>query len=313
MSNHAVVSLPAGAAGATEARPVLPGDRPAPAARRRRGVRRVSAGQVVAMVLLGLGAVAMVAPFLWMLTTSLRSPGHAYDLPPQWLPTELRWSNFADAVSGPVPILRNMLNSAIVAVATSVGMIVTAPMAGYAFARLRFPGRSSIFVLLLASLMVPAQVTIIPLFLMMSSWGLVDNLLSLILPGLTGALGVFLMRQFFLSLPESILEAARLDGASAWGTYRLVALPLARNGVSTLGIITFLTSWNAYFAPSILLSSTDTATLPLALVLLLGPYGAGNLAQVMAATVIAIAPAFVLFLLAQRWIIASLTQSGVKG
>ncbi|MCL3859806.1 carbohydrate ABC transporter permease [Actinotalea sp. K2] len=276
-------------------------------------VRRTTPGQVIAIILLGLGAIAIVAPFLWMVTTSLRSPGRAYDLPPQWLPTEFRWANFADAINGPVPVLRNMFNSAVIAISVSIGTLITAPMAGYAFARLRFPGRDKIFVLLLASLMVPAQVTIIPLFLMMSSWNLIDNPLSLILPGLTGALGVFLMRQFFLGMPEEILEAARLDGASAWATYRLVALPLARNGVSTLGIITFLTSWNAYFAPSIFLSSTDTATLPLALVLLLGPYGAGNLSVVMAATVIAITPAFVVFLLAQRWIIASLTQSAVKG
>ena len=273
----------------------------------------MTVGKVVSIVILALGALAMIAPFLWMFTTSLRSPGTAYDLPPQWLPTEFNWSNFADAVNGPVPILRNMFNSALIAITTSLGMIITAPMAGYAFARLKFRGRDSIFVLLLASLMVPAQVTIIPLFLLMSSWGLINNPLSLILPGLTGALGVFLMRQFFLSMPEEILEAARLDGASAWMTYRLIALPLAKNGISTLGIITFLGSWNAYFAPSIFLNNTETATLPLALVLLLGPYGAGNLATVMAATVIAILPALIVFLVAQRWIIASLTQSGVKG
>ena len=281
--------------------------------RPRRSRPGITIGKVVSVAILAIGAVVMVAPFLWMFTTSLRSPGTAYDLPPQWIPTEFQWSNFVAAVNGPVPILRNMFNSAVIAIVTSLGMIITAPMAGYAFARLRFPGRNGIFILLLASLMVPAQVTIIPLFLMMSNLGLINNPLSLILPGLTGALGVFLMRQFFLSMPEEILEAARLDGASAWTTYRLIALPLAKNGISTLGIITFLGSWNAYFAPSIFLSNTETATLPLALVLLLGPYGAGNLAVVMAATVIAILPALVVFLVAQRWIIASLTQSGVKG
>ena len=161
--------------------------------------------------------------------------------------------------------------------------------------------------------MVPAQVTIIPLYLMMSRLGLINTPLSLILPGLTGALGVFLMRQFFLAMPDSLIEAASLDGASAWTTYRLIALPLARSGVSTLGIITFLASWNAYFVPSIFLNDTETATLPLALVLMLGPYGAGNLAEVMAATMIAITPALIVFLIAQRWIIASLTQTGVKG
>ncbi|GAA2173782.1 carbohydrate ABC transporter permease [Arthrobacter parietis] len=285
------------------------------AARRnyRRGRRRPSIGKAISLVLLTLGAIAMIAPFLWMFTTSLRSPGNAYDLPPLWFPNEFQWENYPDAVNGPVPILRNMFNSAVIAIAVSIGMIITAPMAGFAFARLRFPGRNIIFILLLASLMVPPQVTIIPLFLMMSEWGLINNPLSLILPGITGALGVFLMRQFFLSLPEEMLEAARLDGANAWTVYRLIALPLAKNGISTLGIITFLGSWNAYFAPSIFLNDTSTATLPLALVLLLGPYGAGNLSLVMAATVIAILPALIVFIIAQRWIIASLTQSGVKG
>lgn len=279
--------------------------------RRRRP--RPGVGKTISVVLLVLGAIGMIAPFLWMFTTSLRDASQAYDLPPQWLPTEWDWSNYAAAVSGPVPILRNMFNSAVIAIAVSIGMIITAPMAGYAFAKLNFPGRNSIFVGLLSSLMVPAQVTIIPLFLLMRTFGLLDNPLSLILPGITGALGVFLLRQFFLGLPQEIIDAARMDGATAWQTYRLIALPLAKNAVSTLGVITFLGSWNAYFAPSIFLNSTDTATLPLGLVLMLGPYGAGNVAQVMAATTIAIAPALIVFLVAQRWIIASLTQSAVKG
>jgi len=272
-----------------------------------------SARRIVALTVLILGAVGMVAPFLWMFSTSLRTSTSAYDLPPHWLPTQFKVGNYSEAVSGPVPILRNMVNSAVIAISVSIGMIITAPMAGYAFARLRFPGRDLLFVSLLASLMVPIQVTIIPLFLIMRSLGLINNPLSLILPGLTGALGVFLMRQFFLGLPEEMLEAARLDGAGPFQAYRLVALPLARNGVSTLGVITFLASWNSYFAPSIFLSNVDTATLPLGLVLMLGPYGAGNLSAVMAATTIAIAPALLVFLLAQRWIIDSLTQSGVKG
>ncbi len=281
----------------------------APRARR----RRTSPGQVVSIAVLILGAIGMVAPFIWMASTSLLSTARAYDLPPHWLPDEFRIGNYSEAVNGPVPILRNMFNSAVIAIAVSIGTIITAPMAGYAFARLKFPGRDLLFVSLLASLMVPIQVTIIPLFLIMRNLGLINNPLSLILPGLTGALGVFLMRQFFLGLPEEILEAAKLDGAGPFKTYRLVALPLAKNGVSTLGVITFVASWNSYFAPAIFLNNVETATLPLGLVLMLGPYGAGNLSAVMAATAIAIAPALLVFLVAQRWIIESLTQSAVKG
>jgi len=288
---------------------IVVASRPVPVRRK----QRLPIALIVSIVILSIGAIGMLAPFLWMFTTSLRESNGAYDLPPKWLPTEFEWSNYSDAVNGPVPILTNMWNSAVIAIAVSLGQIITAPIAGYAFARMRFPGRDGLFVALLASLMVPAQVTIIPLFLLMRTFGLIDNPLSLILPALTGALGVFLLRQFFLGIPEEILDAARIDGAGPWTTYRLIALPLARNGVSTLGIITFLASWNAYFAPSIFLNSVDTATLPLGLVLMLGPYGAGNVSQVMAATVIAILPALVVFLVAQRWIIASLTQTGVKG
>lgn len=276
-----------------------------------RGPRPV--GQIVSIAILTIGALGMIAPFLWMFSTSLQPPARAYDLPPHWLPNAFEIGNYTEAITGPVPLLRTMLNSAVIAIAVSIGMIITAPMAGYAFARLKFKGSGFLFVSLLASLMVPIQVTIIPLFLIMKWLGLINNPLSLILPGITGALGVFLMRQFFLSIPEEIIEAARLDGAGPLTTYRMVALPLATNGVSTLGVITFLTSWNAYFAPSIFLSSMDTATMPLGLVLMLGPYGAGNLSAVMAATTIAIAPALAVFLVAQRWIIESLTQSGVKG
>jgi multiple sugar transport system permease protein len=212
-----------------------------------------------------------------------------------------------------VPLLKNMFNSTVIAVAVTLGQVITCPLAGYAFARLRFRGREALFFILLASLMVPIQVTIIPLFILMKNLGLVNNLLSLILPGLTGAFGVFMMRQFFITIPQDYLDSARMDGASAFATFRLVALPLAKPAVSALGVIAFLGSWNAYFAPLILLNNIDTATMPLALVTLLGPYKSGDVAMIMAATTIAILPAFVIFLIGQRWIMETLTSSGVKG
>lgn len=276
-------------------------------------IKRPDFGKIFSLGILFIGALGMVLPFIWMVITSLKSPAHAYDLPPTWIPTEFRWSNYANAIRDSVPILQNLLNSTIIALSVSLGMIITAPLAGYAFARLRFPGNNALFICLLASLMVPMQVTIIPLFLIMRALGLINNLLSLILLGVTGALGVFLMRQFFLTIPEEILEAAVIDGAKPWDRYRLVALPLAKNGVSTLGVITFLGSWNSYFAPSIFLNDIHTATMPLALVLMLGPFGTGSITTIMAATTIAIAPAFIFFLIAQNWIIDSLTNAGVKG
>jgi multiple sugar transport system permease protein len=266
----------------------------------------------LATVVLVLGAAGMVAPFLWMFSTSFRSALRAYDLPPQWFAVP-NLTNYDAAVSGPVPLLRNMANSAVVALAVTAGTLITCPMAGYAFARMRFPGNGVLFGLLLASLMVPMQVTIIPLFLLMRNWGLINNLWSLILPGLTGALGVFLMRQFFATLPRELFEAARIDGAGAFRIYLRIALPLAKPGLTTLAVITFLASWNAYFAPLVFLNDINATTLPPALVVMLGPYKSGNVAVVMAATAIAVIPALAVFLIAQRWIVEGLTRSGLKG
>jgi multiple sugar transport system permease protein len=275
--------------------------------------RRVRPAAVISVVILSIGAIGMLAPFVYMLVTALKSAQHAYDLPPNWYPKEFHWTNFSDAINGPLPLLRNMFNSFFIATLTTLGMLITAPMAGYAFAHLRFPGRNSMFLLLLASLMVPIQVTVIPLFLIMRNLHLINTPWSLILPGITGALGVFLMRQFFLTVPKELFEAATVDGANAWTTYRLVALPLVKNGLSALGVVTFLASWNAYFAPSVFLNSQDSATLPLALVLMRGPFSTGQLNVMMAATTLAVVPALVAYLVAQRWIIAGLTASAVKG
>ncbi|HEV8565596.1 MAG TPA: carbohydrate ABC transporter permease [Actinoplanes sp.] len=284
-----------------------------PASRQRRARRRVRPAAIVSVAILTIGALGMIAPFVYMVVTALKTAQHAYDLPPDWYPTEFNWNNFSAAINGPLPLLRNMFNSFFIATLTTLGMLITAPMAGYAFAHLKFPGRNSLFVLLLASLMVPVQVTVIPLFLIMRSLHLINTPWSLILPGITGALGVFLMRQFFLTVPKELFESATVDGANAWTTYRLVALPLVRNGLSALGVVTFLASWNAYFAPSIFLNSQDAATLPLALVLMRGPFSTGQLNVMMAATTMAVIPALIAYLVAQRWIIAGLTASAVKG
>jgi multiple sugar transport system permease protein len=275
-------------------------------------VRRALPG-TVAVTILVIGAVGMFLPFLWMFATSMQSATTAYQLPPVWLPFPLTSTNYEAAVSGPIPLLQTMLNSAIVATVVALVNVVTAPMAGFAFAKLRFPFRMPLFLLLMVALMVPIQVTIIPLFVLLRNMGLIDTLISLILPVMTGAFGVFMMRQFFLSLPDEILEAARIDGASVWTTYRSIALPLAKPAMAALGVIMFLLSWNAYFMPLIFISSLERSTLPLALVLMLGPFGSGNVAMIMAATTIAILPALVVFLLAQRWIVESLTRTGVKG
>jgi multiple sugar transport system permease protein len=255
----------------------------------------------------------MLLPFIWMFATSMQSATTAYDLPPKWSPFPVTGTNYEAAITGPVPLMQTMLNSFIVAFSVAMVNVITAPMAGFAFAKLRFRFKTPLLLLLMASLMVPIQVTIIPLFVLMRNFGLIDSLISLILPVMTGAFGVFMMRQFFLSLPDEILEAAKIDGASIWTTYRTIALPLAKPAMAALGVIMFLLSWNAYFMPLIFISSLEKSTMPVGLVLMLGPFGSGNVAMIMAATTIAIIPALIVFLLAQRWIVESLTRTGVKG
>ncbi|MFO7167794.1 MAG: carbohydrate ABC transporter permease [Chloroflexota bacterium] len=267
----------------------------------------------LATVALGLGAIFMAMPFVWMFATSLRPMNESFKLPPAWLPTEWHWENYAAVFQSSVPFLAFGLNSVKVTFFVTLGQLITCSMAGFAFARLRFPGRDLLFIVLLASLMVPGQVTIIPVFIIMRHLGLVDSHWALILPGLTSAFGVFLLRQFFLTMPQDLLDAARIDGAGPWKSFWRVALPLAGPSLAALTIITFNNTWNAYFGPLIFLNSWDKMTLPLGITALRGYLGSGSPAVVMAAVTMTVAPVLLVFLLAQRWFIEGITQSGIKG
>jgi multiple sugar transport system permease protein len=278
--------------------------------------RALSAGKLLdlaALLVLGAGAIFMILPFLWMFSTSLRPSADSYKLPPAWLPTEWRFENYGAVFSSSVPIVAFALNSIKVTFLVTIGQLITCSMAGFAFARLRFPGRNLLFILLLASLMVPGQVTIIPIFIIMRRLGLVDNHWSLILPGLTSAFGVFLLRQFFLTLPQDLLDAAKIDGAGPWTSYLRIGLPLAGPSLAALTIITFNGTWNNFFYPYIFINTWEKMTLPLGITALRGYMSSGNASVVMAAVALAITPVLILFLLAQRWFIAGVTRTGLKG
>jgi multiple sugar transport system permease protein len=280
------------------------------------GRRAFSAGKLLdlaALVVLGAGAILMIMPFLWMFSTSLRPSAESYKLPPAWLPTEWRVENYAAVFGSSVPIVAFALNSIKVTLLVTIGQLVSCSMAGFAFARLRFPGRNLLFILLLASLMVPGQVKIIPIFIIMRRLGLVDNHWALILPGLTSAFGVFLMRQFFLTLPQELLDAAKIDGAGPWTSFLRIALPLAGPSLAALTIITFNGTWNNFFNPFIFINTWEKMTLPLGITALRGYMASGNASVVMAAVALAIAPMLIIFLLAQRWFIAGVTRTGIKG
>lgn len=268
---------------------------------------------IFSYLLLTVGAILMLMPLLWMFSTSLRPSSQSYQLPPQWLPTEFRIENYGAVFESNVPFVPLFRNSLFITLAVTFGQLFTCSLAGYAFARLRFPGRNPLFILLLASLMVPAQVTVIPIFLIMRSFQLIDTHWSIILPGLVNAFGVFLMRQFFLTLPQELIDAAKIDGAGPWLTFVRIALPLAAPSLAALGIITFNATWNSYFYPLIFLNSWDKMTLPQGIALLQGYMQSGNPSVIMAAVTMALIPVLIVFLVAQRWIVEALTRTGIRG
>ena len=268
---------------------------------------------IISYTILTVAAIFVMMPLAWMFSTSLRPTTESFQLPPAWLPTEFRWENYVAPFESSVPFVDLFINSMRITVAVTVGQLITCSLAGYAFARLRFPGRDLLFLLLLASLMVPGQVTIIPIFLLMRDLGLIDNPLAIILPGLISAFGVFLMRQFFKQMPQELFDAARVDGAGHVRSFLQIALPLAGPAMATLAIITFNATWNAYFLPLVFLNSWHKMTLPQGIALLTGYMGSGNPSVVMAAVTMAIIPVLIVFIALQRWIIEALTRSGLKG
>lgn len=268
---------------------------------------------IVGTALVIAAGLPMVAPFLWMLTTSLKTGVHAFDLPPAWLPTEWHFQNFLTLFQSNVPFGTFLWNSLEIASLVTIAQLFTCSLAGYAFAHLRFRGREVLFPLLLTSLMMPIQVTVVPLFLMMSALNLIDTHWAVILPLATNAFGIFLMRQFFLTLPRELIEAARIDGANQFTIFWRVALPLAKPSLAALAIITFTNTWNSYFLPLVFLNSWEKMTLPVGMFALSNVYGSGNVSVIMAAVGLAVCPLLILFLVAQRHIISGMVGSAIKG
>ena len=257
-------------------------------------------------------AMLWLAPIAWTVSTSLRTPAQSFSLPPKWLPTDLAFSNYATVFSS-VPFGDILLNSVKVSLAIVFGQLITASMAGYAFARLRFPAKNFLFFLLMASLMVPGQATIIPVFLLITWFGLSDTLWSLILPAWVTAFGVFFMRQAFMQIPQELVDAAKIDGANQWQVFTRVFIPLSAGPMAVLSILTFNTFWNEFFRPLIFLSSQNQFTLPLGLVTLQGYMGTGSLSVVLAGVVISMVPVLLIFVFAQRYVVEGIARTGVKG
>jgi multiple sugar transport system permease protein len=255
-------------------------------------------------------AALMVTPLAWMVLTSIQTPDEARRFPPVF-PSGIHWQNYTDAVNA-APFGRFFLNSFLVTGATVLGNLVLCSLAGYAFARLRFFGRDVLFVLLLATLMIPFQVVMIPIFLIMRHLGLVDSLGALILPNLVTPFGIFLMRQFFRTLPIELEEAARIDGCSRLGTLVRIVLPLSGPALATLAVIAFLWNWNDFLWPLVVIQSQHNMTLQLGLSTFQGAHSTAW-TLLMAGNVLAVLPMLVAFLLAQRQFVNSIASAGIKG
>jgi multiple sugar transport system permease protein len=256
------------------------------------------------------GAVLSLTPLVWMLAASLMRPGEASGFPPPFFPSRPTLANYRDLFLR-LSLGRAFANSLLIAGATTLAVLFLNSMAGYAFAKLRFPGRERLFALLVGALVIPAQVSMLPLFLMLRAAGLVNTYIGAVLPGTAGIIGIFLIRQFALSIPQDLIDAARLDGAGEFLIYRKIVLPLLRPVLATLGIVTFLATWNDFVWPLVILTDESRYTLPVAIASLVGEHSQDT-ELMMAGAVLTVLPVLLLFLALQRQYIQGITLGGVK-
>jgi len=266
--------------------------------------------KILLYIILGIGALIMITPFLWMLSTSLKSTNEVFSYPPAIFGKAIQWENYLN-ISERYPFGRFFINSAIVTSVVVVVQLFTSSLGGYVFARLKFRFRDTLFLIYLATMMIPIHVTLIPVFIIMRYLGLVDKLPSLILPDLATAFGTFLMRQFYLTIPADLEDAAKIDGCNPFSTYWRIFLPLSKPALATLGVIIFMGMWNDFIRPLIFISSIENMTLPLGLANMKGMY-ATNWPVLMAGTFISLLPVLIVFLLAQDFFVRSVAFSGLK-
>ncbi|MGX7671405.1 carbohydrate ABC transporter permease [Plantactinospora sp. DSM 117369] len=268
--------------------------------------------RVLTFLVLAIAALAITAPFLWIFRGAFSgSDAELYRLPPSLSTENLTLGNFGK-VTEQVPYHQFFLNSVIVATTITVAQLITCSTAGYAFARLSFRGKNAMFAVVIGSLMIPIQVTIVPLFLVMSELQLTNTLWALIFPGIFSAFGIFLLRQQFRTLPPQLEEAARIDGAGHLRTFFQIILPLSGPSLATLGILCFTYWWNDLLLPLVMISDTERQTLPVGLVLLAGRFSTGSLGTIAAGIAMAVVPVLIVFVAAQRYIVQSIASSGLK-
>ena len=264
---------------------------------------------LVHMVLLAMAAIT-IYPLVWMVFASLMPAGAAQSLPPPFWPRRITFIHYAELFER-LNLVRYFANSLLIAVSVTLFSLVINSMAGYALAKLRFAGRDRIFRFLLGGLVVPAQVAMIPLFLLMKKLGLINSYWAVILPASASIFGIFLIRQYAMSIPDALLDAARIDGAGEWRIYRSVVFPLLRPILVTLGVFTFMATWNDFMWPLVALIDGDLRTLPVALAILSGEH-AQDTELMMAGSVVTLLPVLLLFVLVQRYYVAGIVAGSLK-
>lgn len=274
--------------------------------------RRWTTGSIVLDVVLFVFAVLMIAPLVWLVSTSFMPSTEAFGLPPSWLPIPFTFENVLE-VEQYIPFWRMFGNSVLLAVATTLGSLFVSVLAAYGFSRLRFRGSRLMLIVMLGALMVPAQLLVIPIFVMMRNLGLMDTLAALWLPALINVFQIFFLTQYFNSVPRELDEAAVIDGAgNGWILFHML-VPLSSPAITALAILAFEASWNNYFGPLIFLSTPENMTLPLGLVTLQSGFGSAPAVVVFAAITLVVVPVLVLFLVFQRNFVSSIASTGIKG
>ncbi len=278
---------------------------------------RVSRAVPIALryTLLTLVTVGLLAPSIWMVFSSFKHPNELFERPPRLFPRTLRWHNYVEALTGQIPFARMFLNSVVVAVLSVVGTLLSCSLVAYGFARLRFPGRETLFFLLLASMMVPFVVRIVPLFLLFKQLGWVDTFYPLVVPSFLGTpFFIFVMRQFFRTIPDDLTDAARIDGASHIGIWARLLMPLSGPSLAAIAVLAFQTSWNDYLAPVIFLNSADKMTAMVGLGTIMAMAGEERpWHTLMAMTTLITIPMVIVFFAFQRAFVQGMTLSGLKG
>ena len=267
--------------------------------------------RLLGYLVLAIAAAALLLPLYWMVVSSLKTNNDVFTVPLKWVPDSVVWHNYLDIwhKSGMATWLKNTV---ILAVAVTVLQLFTSSFAAYGFARLRFPGRDVVFLIYIGTIAVPWQSYMIPQFILMAHVRLSNTMWSIIALQAFGALGVFLMKQYYESIPEELSEAARIDGLSEYGIYRRIILPLSKPALASLALITFVTTWNDYLGPLIYLRSPSLFTVQLGLSTFISQYNA-QYALIMTGSVLSVLPIAVIFLLGQRYFVAGIATTGLKG